>query len=366
MIDRRAFLLGPATALLGCRRRRSAGFYGYAFVANEEGQAIAAVDLTTFTVARHIRVAGNPTAVLAGQGAVCALTPNTGTLHEIGMRDLVLRRRTQVARSAVSMRLAPDGSAVWVLCREPRQLVRVGMEEFRIQARIGLPIEPVDFDVAPSGQWAAASFGDNGGVGFTDLLARRSQRPVGVGTTIGRVRFRSDGKQLLVANTADRMLSILEAPSGRLIVQLPLAVRPEDFCVKSDGGQLFITGAGMDAVVVAYPYRTEIAETVLAGKAPGAMACSSAYLFVANPRSGDVTILDIETRRAIAVVAVGGEPGFIAITPDEQYALVLNRRSGDMAVIRIAAIRATRTKSAWLFTMIPVGSRPVSAVVLGI
>lgn len=63
---------------------------------------------------------------------------------------------------------------------------------------------------------------------------------------------------------------------------------------------------------------------------------------------------------------MGGEPGFIAITPDEQYALVLNRRSGDMAVIRIAAIRATRTKSAWLFTMIPVGSRPVSAVVLGI
>jgi hypothetical protein len=37
-----------------------------------------------------------------------------------------------------------------------------------------------------------------------------------------------------------------------------------------------------------------------------------------------------------------------------------------MAVIRIAAIAAKRTKSAPLFTMIPVGSKPVCAVVRGV
>jgi hypothetical protein len=34
-----------------------------------------------------------------------------------------------------------------------------------------------------------------------------------------------------------------------------------------------------------------------------------------------------------------------------------------MAVIRVDTIKATRTKSASLFTMIPVGSKPVSAAV---
>ena len=76
-----------------------------------------------------------------------------------------------------------------------------------------------------------------------------------------------------------------------------------------------------------------------------------------------MTILNIETQRVIAVATVGREPCHITITPDGQYALVLNRASGDMAVIRIAAITGTRRRPAPLFTMIPVGSKPVSAVV---
>ena len=365
MITRRALLLAPAAALAGCRRRKGTGFEGYAFVANQEGQALAAVDLTTFTLARHIRLEGRPSAVVAREPAVYALTPETGTVHEISAPDLAFRRRSKVARSAVSMRLAPGG-ALWVLCREPRQLVRLRPDTLGVAAQIRLPLEPVDFDLSPDGEWAAVSFGESGAVALAHLTQGRCQAPVSLGQPLGAARFRFDGKLLLVANMGERRLSILEAPTGRLLVHLPLAVRPENLCFKSDGGQLFITGAGMDAVAIVYPYSTEIAETVLAGKTPGAMAASASYLFVANPPTRDVTILDIETRRAIAVAAVGDDPGFITLTPDEQYALVLNRRSGDMAVIRLATITATRARSAPLFTMIPVGSQPVSAAVCGV
>ena len=72
------------------------------------------------------------------------------------------------------------------------------------------------------------------------------------------------------------MLSIFDVPSRRLVVNLPLAVRPDHLCFKADGGQVFVTGEGMDAVVVVYPYYTpQIGETVLAGHSPGAMAASS-------------------------------------------------------------------------------------------
>ena len=107
-------------------------------------------------------------------------------------------------------------------------------------------------------------------------------------------------------------------------------------------------------------------------RAPGAMAvCAQPeYLFVASPESGDVTVIEIGTRRVLAVLTVGQEPGFIAITPDSQYALVLNHRSGDLAVIRIAAISQRRneaerrSRTAPLFTLIPVGAKPVSAAVV--
>jgi len=57
MVTRRTFAIAGLSALSGCGgRNRATGFSGYAFIANQEGGAIAAVDLEVFAVARHIRV----------------------------------------------------------------------------------------------------------------------------------------------------------------------------------------------------------------------------------------------------------------------------------------------------------------------
>jgi YVTN family beta-propeller protein len=98
------------------------------------------------------------------------------------------------------------------------------------------------------------------------------------------------------------------------------------------------------------------------------------YLFVTNSGSGDLTVIDIESRSVVARVAVGQDPQDVVITPDNQYALVLNRKSGDIAVIRIPSIgvsRSDRAMPGWirrsasssLFSMIPVGVRPISATI---
>jgi DNA-binding beta-propeller fold protein YncE len=101
------------------------------------------------------------------------------------------------------------------------------------------------------------------------------------------------------------------------------------------------------------------------------MACSENpdYLFVGSASGTDVCVLNIDNRRMVGIVDVTQQPTFIAITPDNQYALVLDEQSGNVAVIHIAAIRSTgiagRYKSgASLFTMLPVGAKPVHAVVV--
>ena len=160
------------------------------------------------------------------------------------------------------------------------------------------------------------------------------------------------------------------SPTGKTVVRLPLPLEPRHFCFTPDGGQLFISGDGMDAVVIVYPYQTEVAETILAGHAPGVMAItdtSPSYLLVANPESSGITVFDVDTRKLVAVVQVGRQPGSILVTPDNQYALVLNEESGDLAVIRIFSLAARyRYKPAPLFTMIPVGEKPVSAAVVAL
>ena len=96
------------------------------------------------------------------------------------------------------------------------------------------------------------------------------------------------------------------------------------------------------------------------------------YLMVANRETNGITVLDIIDYKLVAIVSVGQGPSQIVMTPapERQYVLVLNETSGDLAVIRTRALATTpngaqrRLKSAPLFTLIPVGERPVSAAVV--
>jgi YVTN family beta-propeller protein len=387
MLTRRTFALGGLAGGLGAltacgHHNKVRGFSGYAFVANQDGGAIAAVDLQVFAVARHIRIDGSPTAVLAHPklGRVYALTPDTGSVHEILTGNLTFSRKLRVAALALQMRLSSQDDALYVLCRKPRQLVRVALDPLRIDWTLPLVDDPADFDISPDETTVAISSGAGCSITFVDVRNRSAFAPMRTTGEIGLVRFQppqndaarrqSDSRQLIGANLSQRMLSIFDVPSRRLMVNLPLAVRPDHLCFKADGGQVFVTGEGMDGVVVVYPYYTpQIGQTVLAGHNPGAMAVSTSpgYLFVANPKSADVSILDIETGKVLAVTPVGTEPASIAITPDDQYALVLNQASGDMAVIRIPNVtRAAHSRKGPLFMLIPVGSKPVSAAVVAV
>jgi DNA-binding beta-propeller fold protein YncE len=105
-------------------------------------------------------------------------------------------------------------------------------------------------------------------------------------------------------------------------------------------------------------------------------ASGLSLLMVANRETGGITVLDFNDYTLVAIVAVGQGPGQILLTPapERQYVLVLNERSGDLAVIRTRALATTpngaqrqlnaRERSAPLFTLIPVGERPVSAAVV--
>lgn len=360
MLSRRAILAIPFAAACS---RVSSGYRGYAFVANQDGQAIAAVDLQALAVVRHIVLDSSPSQVAASwtRPSIYALTPSNGSIHEIESDQLAFKRKLAAVNSALSMRLDPSGKAMYLLADQPRSLVRISLDSLRVEWTLALPEVPLDFDIAQDGNTGAISMPS--GVHFIDLLSRKLGRAVGAGD-YGAVRFRSDGAALIAADRSARRLSVYDSGSQQLITHLPLALRPDHLCFKPDGGQLFVTGEGLDAVVIVYPYYTpEVAETILAGHAPGPMAATDNYVFIVSPTSSDVSILSISPPKVLAVVSVGSDPGFVTITPDEQYALVLNRKSGDVAVIRAGEIQPNPHRPAPLLTMIPVGSRPVSAAI---
>jgi YVTN family beta-propeller protein len=196
-----------------------------------------------------------------------------------------------------------------------------------------------------------------------------------VGVACQTLRFRNDGRTILAGSAEARQVVTLNAATGALLARLPLPIAASRFCFNPDGGQMFVTGAGQDAVAIVSPYQNEVGETMLAGRTPEAMAVSASrnLLFVTNRESGDLTILNIDTRDLSASVHVGGAPGDLLLTPDGEYALVLDRGTGNVAVVRLdtvldrkgdvpAAAKALRTKP--LFTTFATAGDARSALIV--
>ena len=366
-------LLASASAL-ACGRHKATSFHGYCIVANQAGRNLAIVNLTHFRLQRQIPLDAVPSAVLAHPTSPKAfiLAPEAGTVYELDAGALTIGRRVRVGNRLAGMQISPAGDALWVLSRDPSEIVELPLAGLQPNRRIHLPAPPDDFDLSSENQAAVASQQDSS-ITIASLSRGTIQRVLPVGAEPSIVRFQSNGKQLLAASRRERVLTIFDTATGKVVVRLPLPLEPRHFCFNSDGGQLFISGDGVDGVVIVFPYSTEVDQTILAGHAPDAMAVTSSpseYLLAANPDSNSVTVLDVDTRKFVAVVQVGLEPRHIVVTPDngshEQYALVLNRRSGDLAVIRVRSLAERRYKSAPLFTLIPVGEEPVSAAVVSL
>jgi DNA-binding beta-propeller fold protein YncE len=361
--------LASALALFpsACARAKRTGYSGYALIATSGEDSLAVVDLTTFRLIKDIRLGAAPTAVIAGaSGESYALTPSSDSVHVMD-RNLSLTSTHRLGEGIVEIRLSPDGSTLIASARRSRELIQADTATFKLIRRTKLEAEPVSFDVSQTG-YAAVSSGDDGTVELVQLANGQHNR-IAVGGLVGGVRFRGDGQILLVARPEERTILGIDVATRQVVAELPVAMEPDHLCFTYDQGQLFVTGQGMDGVAIIFPYNTmEVEQTILAGRRPGVMAASGpdpAYLFVASANGSDVSILNVETRKLIGIVDVGGQTEFIAITPDDRFALLLNQTSGAMAVIHIPTIRTTRAKNgASLFTLVDVGAKPVHAAIV--
>ena len=263
-------------------------------------------------VARHIPLDGSPTEVVtrACGRSVYVLTPATGSIHEIQADRLSFTPEAHRRVAALSMRIAPHESALYVLTREPRALLRVALDSFMRRLARGdvgraLRLRPLAGREDRGHQPRAPS------VRLVDLRTRRFALPLGHGD-FGAVRFLADSRTMIAANRGERLLSLYDVASA--------TPDRKSAAGRATGQSLFQTrwraavhhrrrdGHGRGRVIRIT--RPRSSETVLAGTcAVGAMAASESFLFIASPQSGDVSILDIDSRKVVGRRFRGQRPG---------------------------------------------------------
>ena len=302
MISRRA-LLGSA-ALAACGRRPGSGYHGYALVATDDPPSISVVDLLGFALKIRTALPGVATSLLPhpdpGVRLIYALVPKTQSIQELAVAGAVTR---SVRLGAEPIAAQARAGTLWCLVGGAApQLLPLDLGSLRPGRALALPALPVALDISPVAPLAALTLAD-GSLMFADLEARKLLGALPIGPDLGSLCFRADGKLVIVAGRARRQLAVVEARTRRLMSELPLALSPDHFCLKSDGGQLFLTGEGRDAVVIAYPYRTEIAQTSLspaASPAPWPARNRPIFCLSPTPAADSVTIFDISSQRVVA------------------------------------------------------------------
>jgi YVTN family beta-propeller protein len=367
-LSRRALLAGVvATA---CSRKRASRYHGWLFVSSGEGKSVAVADLAFFRRVIDIPLGVAPDQLLHSAGRVFAVCRDGLSLIEIDPVKLAVAGKIGLPGKPVSARLAPDGMAALILTEEPNLLISVDLAKRRVTARLSLPGAASDLDLDDI--QAAISIPARNSIARVSLPSFKMAGTTDVAVPCGALRFRRDGKTILAGATAAREIVTIDSASGKLLARLPLPLAPSRFCFNDNGGQMFVTGAGVDAVAIVKPFQNEVDQTILAGHTPYAMAVSDSrnLLFVTNLESGDLTILDIENRTVAASVHVGENPGDVLLTPDGEYALVIDRRTGNVSVVRIptvlghdpGALGKARTKP--LFTVFPTVADARSAIIV--
>lgn len=374
---RHLFIGAGALAAAACGPPKAVGYRGNLLVANRGGRSVGVVDLLRFQLRRQIPLDGAPSDIVAHPSLERAyvLGADSGMVWEIDSERQAVRRRVSVGSRALAMAMHKgekpgEKPAIWVLSSDPPELVELSLDSMTQGRRIRLPWTPDGFTLGAGNRAAMAGYRERQ-IALASLEKGAIERVIQSKDEPSLLHFRLDGEQLIAGSHPERMATIFDVSSGKTIVRLTLPIAPRNFCPNSDGGQLYVTGEGMDAVVVIYPYETEVGQTILAGHAPDAMAVmtdDTPLLLVANPESDRVTALDANNmgKSLVTVVDVGQEPRRILMTPDNEYALVLNRRSGDVAVIRRYSLsngKPFRRPTA-VFTMAPVGEEPVAAAVV--
>ncbi len=119
------------------------------------------------------------------------------------------------------------------------------------------------------------------------------------------------------------MVACIEGAGGRIWTNAPVTD------VLIEGGKA--TGVGLADGRICQAQRAVIAN-VAVGKSPFALAASPAgdRLYVANVKSGDLTVLSTSGLQQLETVKTGNMPYGVAVTPDGSKAVVANQQSGSV------------------------------------
>jgi len=347
-----------------------------AFVANQDSNTVAAVNLADFHVLASIPVAAKPEQLALRPHhqelwAVSAL----GTTSVIGFPALRVVETLRMGNRAHDLIFAPDGDHMYLLDGDSGSVVfgegKPG-EVPRESGRVRLGGKLASVALAPDGKTLVVADSATGRLIFVSVEARRVLGSVKVGKGPGPIVMLPDGSKAFVADTEEEKVSAADTASRQILSHIEISSRPTGLLLKPDGGELFVLSAEGGIATIVDTFHDNVEQTFPTGRGTAAAVIrrDQSMLYLANAGDGSVTCLDVENRVVLNSTQVGTEPRALALTPDERFLVVADRGASSLAVMRADPRARDREGQPWmdpkrslLVTTVPVGAGPVDVAI---
>ncbi|MFJ4153004.1 beta-propeller fold lactonase family protein [Streptomyces galbus] len=164
------------------------------------------------------------------------------------------------------------------------------------------------------------------------------------------------GFAYVVNNLSDSVTTISVSTGGTATIKV--GAGPTAVAIAPNGEEAYVAnGRSGDVSVLDTGDKRQVA-TVPVGSRPSGVAfgADGTRAYVANAGSNTVSVIDTAQRRVVATIGVGSSPGALAVTPDGARLYVANNGSGTVSVIDTTSNTKLSDDS--------VGKRPIALAVL--
>ncbi len=193
-------------------------------------------------------------------------------------------------------------------------------------------------------------------VSLVDLATREVRATVAVGVGPHEVAVSPDGRLALVGIYGTReapgsSMALIEIPSARLVRTISLGEyrRPHGIVWLADNRRAVVTAEANKALLVVDALEGRVEAAVDTDQEVSHMVAvtpDASRAFVANIRSGSVTVIDLAARRRVAQVPTGAGAEGVAVTPDGATVWVTNRAADTVTVLDARTLEVLATPAA--------------------
>ncbi len=196
-------------------------------------------------------------------------------------------------------------------------------------------------------------------VGFYDAATGKLETSVPVGRRPHELAVSHDGRRAyftlygidLYTETAEggRSVAVVDVPSRTKVGEIDLGKyrRPHGIEIGPKSGRLYVTCDLPAALLVLDPQTASVAEAIELSDSKSlchmvAVSHEEQVAYVANCGTADIAVIDLESKREVGRIAVGGVPMGMSLAPDGRTLWATTRTTNGIAVIDTESRKLTR------------------------